>query len=144
MILRGAHDAVGEYKGATRGEVERHLIGAQAADLDADEPARKVLAGIEPDHILPVRELVQPGARAEHGDRERTHELGTVAVMVAVGEHNRCRLDQTLGKPRQTHVGWDHRIDQNAAVLEPVRGDRDMDPGVDRGPVINAGQHLSH
>jgi hypothetical protein len=47
-------------------------------------------------------------------------------------------------EPLKPGIGWNERIDEDCALLEPVGGDLDVDPRVHRGPVEDTGEDLAH
>ena len=138
------NDPVGERDGTVFGEVERCLIGADAAYLTSQHATGQRVPWFEPFDGLAVTELVEAGAVAVHGAAECLDEAGAVAIVVAVREKHCVRAARALGKPLEPTLRRHQRVDRHSGTIEPVGRHVDVDAWVQRRPVKDAWEDLAH
>ena len=105
------------------------------------DPRRQLLPERESLHLVSVLELVQARFAAANRAAERIHITLAVAEVVAVRQDDLLRGLSPL-EPIQT-LARHHRVEKDPGGLNVVGVDRQPDSGVDRGPVVDAGEHLA-
>ena len=124
-------------EGVDRRDVERGLVGAQAAHLvRRDRAAGERLAEVVGLDRAVVREVVHPGPRRAHGGAEALCGLEAVAHVVAAGEEDVLdALDL---------VRHGDRVEEQLQLRQPVRAHLDAEVRMGRFPVPNSGGDFLH
>ena len=135
-------DPVREHQRAALRHVQRRVVRADRIERARDHTARELCPDVETEDLLAPGKLVESLAVAQHHAPEAPDEAPRFAVVVAVGEQDHLGLVRSGDEPVETLLRRDERIDEHACVVEPVRGDLDVDLGVPPAPVKETREDL--